>query len=161
MKCMKRAFGEWNDHECKILFIIRLFNWDFIAFKMNIISMRKRIVDTGVVNDVTYTVRAKMLLHVWSYDFYDMTLSTEKQWRHLIKAAIFLFFLREYGPDVFKWHQLQLHVQTSGHVFWQWCSSHSRGQQGNRHQWIRSSWCHVRQSRPLYKYRTAGNHVAA
>ena len=46
---------------------------------MNIISMRKRIVDTGVVNDVTYTVRAKMLLHVWSYDFYDMTLSTEKQ----------------------------------------------------------------------------------
>ena len=27
--------------------------WDFIAFKMNIISMRERIVDTDVVNDVT------------------------------------------------------------------------------------------------------------
>ena len=26
--------------------------WDFIAFKMNIISLRKRIVDTDVVNDV-------------------------------------------------------------------------------------------------------------
>ena len=39
--------------------------WDFIAFKMNIISLRKRIVDTDVV------VRAKVLLNVWSYDFYD------------------------------------------------------------------------------------------
>ena len=28
--------------------------WDFIAFKMNIISKRKRIADTNVVNDVTY-----------------------------------------------------------------------------------------------------------
>ena len=31
--------------------------------------------DTDVVNDVTYN--AKMLLRVWSYDFYDMTLSTD------------------------------------------------------------------------------------
>ena len=28
--------------------------WDFIAFKMNIISLRKRIVDTDVVNDVMH-----------------------------------------------------------------------------------------------------------
>ena len=27
--------------------------WDFIAFKMNIISIRKRIIDTDIVNDVT------------------------------------------------------------------------------------------------------------
>ena len=27
--------------------------WDFVAFKMNIISIRKRIADTDVVNDVT------------------------------------------------------------------------------------------------------------
>ena len=27
--------------------------WVFIAFKLNIISLRKRIVDTDVVNDVT------------------------------------------------------------------------------------------------------------
>ena len=27
--------------------------WNFIAFKMNISSIRKRIVDTDVVNDVT------------------------------------------------------------------------------------------------------------
>ena len=39
---------------------------------MNIISM-------------TLRVRAEMLLHVWSYDFYDMTLSTEWQRRHVIR----------------------------------------------------------------------------
>ena len=41
---------------------------------MNIISKRKRIVDTDVVNDVI--MRAKLLLDVWSYDFPDMILST-------------------------------------------------------------------------------------
>ena len=29
--------------------------WDFIAFKVNMISIRKRIVDMDVVNDVTCT----------------------------------------------------------------------------------------------------------
>ena len=29
--------------------------WDFIAFKMNIVSIRKRIVDTDVVSDSTFT----------------------------------------------------------------------------------------------------------
>ena len=42
---------------------------------MNAISIRERIVDTDVVNDVR--IRAKVLLHVWNYEFYDMTLSTE------------------------------------------------------------------------------------
>ena len=41
---------------------------------MNIISIRKCIVNENVVNDTT---RAKMLLHMWSYDFYDTILSTE------------------------------------------------------------------------------------
>ena len=33
------------------------------------------------------TLRAsnQVLCNVWSYDFYDMTLSTEKQQRHMIK----------------------------------------------------------------------------
>ena len=43
------------------------FKWDFIAFKMDIISLRKHIVDTNVVNEVTS--RAKVLLHVWAYNF--------------------------------------------------------------------------------------------
>ena len=33
-------------------------------------------------------IPAKVLLHVWSYDFYDMTLSTGKQRRHMIKERI-------------------------------------------------------------------------
>ena len=32
-----------------------ILKWNFIAFKMNINSIRNRIVDTDVVNDVTYT----------------------------------------------------------------------------------------------------------
>ena len=34
---------------------------------------------------MTLCIPAKVLLHVWSYDFYDMTLSTGKQRRHMIK----------------------------------------------------------------------------
>ena len=33
-------------------------------------------------------VRAKVLLHVWSYDFYGMTLSTELQRRHVINIIM-------------------------------------------------------------------------
>ena len=33
---------------------------------------------------MTLRIRAKVLLHVWSYDFYHMTLSTEKQRRHMM-----------------------------------------------------------------------------
>ena len=33
---------------------------------------------------MTLRMPAKVLLHVWSYDFYDMTLSTGKQRRHMI-----------------------------------------------------------------------------
>ena len=34
---------------------------------------------------MTLRIPAKVLIHVWSYDFYDMTLSTGKQQRHMIK----------------------------------------------------------------------------
>ena len=34
---------------------------------------------------MTFHVRAKMLCNVWSYDFYDNTLPTEQQRRHMIK----------------------------------------------------------------------------
>ena len=50
------------------------FKLDFIAFKVEIVSV-KRIVVTDVV--MTLHVRAKMLCNVWPYDFYYMTLSTE------------------------------------------------------------------------------------
>ena len=35
---------------------------------------------------MTLLFPAKVLLHVWSYDFYDMTLSTGKQRRHMINV---------------------------------------------------------------------------
>ena len=51
------------------------FKMGFIAFKMNIISLRKRIVDIEVVNDVTCT-RQSVIVRV-VIRFYDMTLATE------------------------------------------------------------------------------------
>ena len=42
------------------------FKWDSIAFKMGNISRRKRTFS------MTLRLRAKVLLHVWSYDFYDI-----------------------------------------------------------------------------------------
>ena len=41
---------------------------------------------------MTLRIPAKVLLHVWSYDFYDMTLSTGKQRRHMIISFFFFFF---------------------------------------------------------------------
>ena len=33
---------------------------------------------------MTLRIPAKVLIHMWSYDFYDMTLSTRKQRCHMI-----------------------------------------------------------------------------
>ena len=49
--------------------------------------MKIYIVVTDVVNDVTYS-RKGVNSHVWSYDVYDMTLSTGKQRRHMINCII-------------------------------------------------------------------------
>ena len=48
--------------------------WDFIAFKVDIISIENNVVTDGVM-----TLRAsnQVLCNVWSYDFYDTTLATE------------------------------------------------------------------------------------
>ena len=37
---------------------------------------------------MTLRIPAKVLLHVGSYDFYDMTLSTGKQRRHMINEPV-------------------------------------------------------------------------
>ena len=39
---------------------------------------------------MTLRIPAKVLLHVWSYDFYDMKLSTAKQRRHMIIHNIYV-----------------------------------------------------------------------
>ena len=48
--------------------------WGFIALKDDIISIENNVVTDGIM-----TLRAsnQVLCNVWSYDFYDMTLSTE------------------------------------------------------------------------------------
>ena len=50
------------------------FKWGFIALKDDIISIENNVVTDGIM-----TLRAsnQVLCNVWSYDFYDMTLSTE------------------------------------------------------------------------------------
>ena len=50
--------------------------WDFNAFKLNIISMRERIVDMEVVDDVSYT-RQGVITRVIMYHSYNMPLSTD------------------------------------------------------------------------------------
>ena len=35
---------------------------------------------------MTLGIPAKVFIHVWSYDFYDMTLSTGKQRRYMINT---------------------------------------------------------------------------
>ena len=40
---------------------------------------------------MTLRIPAKVLLHVCSYDFYDMTLSTGKKRRHMINRNITLY----------------------------------------------------------------------
>ena len=49
--------------------------WDFVTFKMNLFKYENALLTPTL--SMTSRVRAKVLLHVWSYDFYDMTLSTE------------------------------------------------------------------------------------
>ena len=57
-----------NDDEYKSLFIIWPFIMEFYRLQtLNIFSIRKRIVDTDGVNDVTYS-RHSVITHV-SYDF--------------------------------------------------------------------------------------------
>ena len=53
MKFMKRAFGEMTKSVTFCLSYDPLKS-DFIAFKMDNISSRNRIVDVDVVNDVTF-----------------------------------------------------------------------------------------------------------
>ena len=57
---------------------------------------------------MTLRIPAKVLIHVWSYDFYDMTLSTGKQRRHMIKGYTFFSY---FDPK----HSLWVLVRTDKH----------------------------------------------
>ena len=47
-----------------------------------------------MVISMTLRIPAKVLIHVWSYDFYDTTLSTGKQ-RHNIITAYYILTVEE------------------------------------------------------------------
>ena len=65
---------------------------------------------------MTLRIPAKVLIHVWSYDFYGMTLSTGKQRRHmiiiLIKCLAFAAsFVKVHYPKLYNMaHLLALNV---------------------------------------------------
>ena len=48
--------------------------WDFITFKVDIISIENNVVSDGIMRLLASN---QVLCNVWSYDFYDMTLATE------------------------------------------------------------------------------------
>ena len=54
--------------------------WDFIAFKMKIISLRKRIVDTDVVNDVTRSrqsvITRVVIRFLWHNVIHEITVTS-------------------------------------------------------------------------------------
>ena len=78
MKFMKQACNEFhkfhmNYHECKILLSYEPSQkLSFIAFKMDNISSRKRIVDTDVVNDVTSTRQSVITRFVIRFLLHDV-----------------------------------------------------------------------------------------
>ena len=69
---------------------------------------------------ITLRVRAKVLLHVWSYDFYDTTLSTEYQRRHMITCFLAESTkLRHFRVSDLKilFRELSKAYQTTSHTF--------------------------------------------
>ena len=67
------------------MYHIILLKLDSIAFKMDNVSSIENALLTLTLS-MTLRLRAEVLLHVWSYDFYDKTVSTEEQRRHMIKT---------------------------------------------------------------------------
>ena len=61
-------------------------------------------------------IPAKVLLHVWSYDFYEMTLSTGKQRRHMIKNVIFII-LKQFGIlNIYQFAATDVFLNFGGHL---------------------------------------------
>ena len=63
---------------------------------------------------MTLRIPAKVLLHVWSYDFYDMTLSIGKQRRHMINCCEGLQRVK------ILWSSFQF-IHFVQHKFWNCC----------------------------------------
>ena len=62
----------WNSHECKILYIIWPFKMGFYHLQNGQYVKKKRIVDTDVVNDVTYSRQSVITREVIRFLWYDV-----------------------------------------------------------------------------------------
>ena len=87
---MKRAFGEFYilyemTTSVRVCLSYDALKMGFCCLQNEYYFNTKHYVDTNVVNDVTSTRQNVITRVLWSYDFYDMTLSTENQHRHMIK----------------------------------------------------------------------------
>ena len=88
----------------RLCLLYDLLKWDFIAFKINIISIRKHNVDTDVVNDVTCTrqsVITRMVLRSLWHDVINWITGTsydiEDIWLFQCKID---FYFTEWTPKV-------------------------------------------------------------
>lgn len=70
-----------NDHKCKIPLIIRSFKMGNLSPSKSTFLIRKHIADTVTIMDITLYV--PKCYYVWSYAFYDTTLSIEYRWSHM------------------------------------------------------------------------------
>ena len=66
--------------------------WDFITFKMNIISIRKYTADTDVVNEVTYMRQSVMACVVIQFLLHDVNhWITATSYDKISKLSLFKF----------------------------------------------------------------------
>ena len=78
---MKRAFGEFHKFHIKrprvsdSVYHMTLSNGILSPSKLTLFQQENALLTLTL--SVTLRVCAKMLLHMWAYDFYDMMLSTE------------------------------------------------------------------------------------
>ena len=75
-----------------------ILNWILLPlFKVVQLFNRQCMVDMDAV--MTLLVPAKVLCNMWSYDFYDITLFTDKRRRHMINR-VYLVVLIDYGEII-------------------------------------------------------------
>ena len=82
--------------------------WDFIAFKMNVILIRKLIVDMNVVNDVTCMRQSVMTrVVIRFYDMtYDITATSYDNWIYSIPSSEFNAYLKQIKSNCLQWKNI-------------------------------------------------------
>ena len=80
MKFMKTSLWRVSKISYEMITNVRLclsydpLKWDLIAFRMKISQLENVLLTRTLL--MTLRLRAKILVHIWVYDFYDTTLSS-------------------------------------------------------------------------------------